>query len=93
MILDFSELGKFTINMERYIDKVMKNSPKEFDWTATMPAAYHLFKTQDSALKLIEHNGNLFHHVTAQLLFRCKQGCPDIHTEVTFLCTRVKMPD
>ncbi len=74
MTLDFSVPGKFIINMENYIKGVMKHLPKEFDGTAATPAADRLFKTCDSAPKLNKQDGDLFHHMTAQLLFLCKQG-------------------
>ena len=35
----------------------------------------------------------LFHSISAQLLFLCKWGRPDIHTAVSFLCMSVKCPD
>ena len=35
----------------------------------------------------------LFHHLTAKLLFLCKQAHPDIQTPVAFLTTKVKRPD
>ena len=42
MTLDFSVAGKFTINMENYIEEVMKHLHKEFDRTARMTAADYL---------------------------------------------------
>jgi len=35
----------------------------------------------------------LFHHITAKLLYLCKRTQQDIQTVVAFLCTRVKSPD
>jgi hypothetical protein len=35
----------------------------------------------------------MFHHITARLLFLCKHAQPDIQTAVAFLCTPVKSPD
>jgi hypothetical protein len=93
MTLDFSCVGKFIINMETYIEEIIKNLPEDMSATATTPVGEHLFKTRDNATKLDEKPVKLFHHVTAQLLFLCKQGRPDIHTSVAFLCTGVKHPD
>jgi len=61
--------------------------------TAMSPAAEHLFRTRDNADKLDKDQAALFHHVTAQLLFACKRGRPDLQTAVSFLCTRVREPD
>ena len=90
MTLDFSCVGKVIINMENYIDEIMTHLPVDMSGTATTPAGDHLFKTRDNATKLDEKTAELFHHVTAQLLFLCKQGRPDVHAAVAFLCTRVK---
>ena len=65
MTLDFSHAGKFVINMEGYIDEIMKNLPEDMSGTATTPAGDHLFKTRDSATKLDAKTAEMFHHVTA----------------------------
>eukprot|EP00804_Cyclotella_cryptica_P027764 CCRYP_009202-RA/>CCRYP_009202-RA protein AED:0.72 eAED:0.12 QI:0/-1/0/1/-1/1/1/0/1137 len=93
MTLDFSQPGKFIIGMENYIDDVLKELPDDMAGTATTPAAEHLFRTRDNATKLNEKEKELFHKVTAQLLYACKRGRPDVHTAIAFLCTRVKHPD
>lgn len=80
MILDSSSPGKFIIDMENYINKVMKDLPDEFNGTATIPA-----ETLNNSIKLDGKEVKLFHHITAQLLFLCKRGCPGILTAVSFL--------
>ena len=69
MTLEFSCEGKFIINMENYVDEIIKNLPEDMGGTATTPAGEYLFKTHDNATKLDEEIAELFHHVTAQLLF------------------------
>ena len=93
MTLDFSRPGKFIMDMEHYIDEVMKDLPKEFGGMAATPAAYHMFKTRSDAEYLDQETVELFHHVTAQLLFLGQCGIPDIRNAVSFLCKRVKSPD
>jgi hypothetical protein len=93
MTLDFSSKGKFIINMEAYLDEVLDDLPKEMDGMASTPAADHLFKTRDSAEKLDPEKAELFHRVTAQLLFVSQRGRPDIRTAISFLCKRVRNPD
>ena len=46
MTLDFSRPGNFIMDMEQYIDEVMKDLPKEFGGMAATPAAEHMFKTR-----------------------------------------------
>jgi hypothetical protein len=42
---------------------------------------------------LDDATSELFHHLTAKLLFLCKRARPDIQTAMAFLSTRVKQPD
>ena len=60
---------------------------------AATPAAEHMFKTRSDAGYLDQETTELFHHVTAQLLFLGQRGRPDIRNDVSFLCTRVKSLD
>ena len=71
----------------------MKDLPKEFGGIAATPAAEHMFKTRSDAGYLDQETAEIFHHVTAQLLFLGHRGRPYIRNAVAFLCTRVKSPD
>jgi hypothetical protein len=94
MTLNFSQPSKVIIDMEQYIDEIFKNLPEDMQkGTAATPAAEHLFKTRSDAGYLDKPTAELFHRITAQLLFLCKRGRPDIQTAVAFLCTRVSRPD
>ena len=93
MKLDYSKTGKVIIDMEEYINEVLTGVPEDMGGTAATPAAEHLFKTRQNAGDLDHETKELFHHITAQLLFLCKRGRPDVQTAVSFLCTRVKKPD
>ena len=93
MTLDFSNNGKFIIDMEEYINDVISDLPEDMSGSASTPAADHLFKTRDNVPKLSEERAELFHKVTAQLLFLSQRGRPDIRTAISFLCKRVKNSD
>ena len=93
MRIDFCNPGKVMINMQDYIDEILANIPEDMEGVAATPAADHLFKTRSDADPLDAETADLFHRVTAQLLFLCKCGRPDIQTAVSFLCTRVTKPD
>ena len=69
MTLDFSRPGKFIMDMEQYIDEVMKDLPKKFGGMAATPAAEHMFKTRSDSGYMDQETAELFHHVTAQLIF------------------------
>lgn len=93
MTLDFLKDGKFIISMENYLNEVLRDLPEDMSGTALSPAAEHLFKTRANVEKLNQEQAILFHHITAQLLYACKRGRPDLQTAVAFLCTRVRDPD
>ena len=81
------------MDMEQYIDEVMKDLPKKFGGVAATPAAEHMFKTRSDAGYLDQETAELFHHMTAQLLFPGHRERSDIRNAVAFLCKMVKSPD
>ena len=93
MTLDFTHEGKFIVDMEAYLDEMIKDLPGDMGGKATTPAADHLFRTRDDAVKLDEERAELFHKVTAQMLFVAQRGRPDLRTAVSFLTKRVQSPD
>ena len=52
-----------------------------------------MFKIRSDARYLDQETAELFHHMTAQLLFPVHRERSDIRNAVSFLCTRVKSPD
>ena len=52
-----------------------------------------MLKTRSDSGYLDQETAELFHHVTAQLLFLGQRGRPDIRNAVSFLCKRVKSLD
>jgi hypothetical protein len=93
MTIDYSIPGKVQITMIPYIQGMLDELPPKMAGESATPAASHLFQVNEDAEKLDEPTAQLFHHNVAKLLFLCKHARPDIHTAVTFLCTRVKEPD
>ena len=57
----FSKPGKFIMDMEQYIDEVMKDLPKEFGGMAATPAAEYMFKTRYDNGYLDQETAELFH--------------------------------
>ena len=93
MTLDYSEAGRVKIRMDDYIERVINEAPDDMSGTAVSPAANHLFDINPDPVHLDAERSELFHHMTAQLLFACKRARPDIQTAVAFLSTRVSRPD
>mmetsp|Transcript_43635 Transcript_43635/g.63996 ORF Transcript_43635/g.63996 Transcript_43635/m.63996 type:complete len:193 (+) Transcript_43635:143-721(+) len=93
MALDYSTTGKVRIDMCDYIRKIMVALSDDWTGTAATPTGDHLFKINKDADKLNSDLKELFHHVTAQLLFLSKHVRPNLQTAVAFLTTHVKEPD
>ena len=93
MTLDYSKKGRVKISMYDYVKKIVDESPNDMSGVAKTPASSHLFQSNPECKKLPEKTAQLFHHITAKLLYLCKRTRQDIQTAVAFLCTRVKSPD
>jgi hypothetical protein len=94
MTVDFSTPGSASIDMTKYIDKIISAFPEKITGVSSTPAIDQLFQvrpTSESRL-LPEDQARAFHHTTAQLLFLSRVR-RDIQTTVAFLTTRVKQPD
>ena len=80
--------------MTKYIEtKVLNDLPDDFNGTAVTPSANHLFDINEDCPKLSTDKSELFHHITAQLLFLAKRGRPDLLTGVAFFTTIFNQPD
>jgi hypothetical protein len=79
--------------MDDYVESVLEEAPSDMDGEAETPAAEHLFTVQDNAPKVTKDIGDLYHSLTARLLFLSKRLQPEIQTAVVFLCTRTQATD
>jgi hypothetical protein len=95
MTLDSTVSGQVKVTMLPYVEEIVDDFTEQSGdlKTATTPAAEHLFKIDNDAVKLSEEMGKVFHNFVAKCLFLTKRARPDIHTAVAFLTTRVKKPD
>jgi hypothetical protein len=93
MTLDYSTEGKVAIRMEDYIENMLADVPKDMEGGAVTPAGPHLFKVNGGAERLDAVTSDIFHSITAKILFLCKRGRPDVQVPIAFLCTRVQAPD
>jgi hypothetical protein len=92
MKLNYTEEGKFTIDMVEYITKMVVEYFKETKpRKVSSPWTDNLFKVTP-AEPLNWKCAEKFHSTTAQGLFACKRARPDIATAIAFLTTRVQNP-
>ena len=54
MTLDFSQDKKFIVNMEAYLDEMLKDLPEDMNCIAFTPAVDYLFQTRTNAVMLDE---------------------------------------
>ena len=79
--------------MDDYVRDLLNDAPEDMGGVTATQASDHLFTVNDSPEHLDKETADLFHHLTAKLLFVAKRARPDIQTAVAFLTTRVKKPD
>ena len=92
--MDFSEKGQVVLTMHDFISELLKEVPDELlRGPSSSPASNHLFQVNEAAMKLNDETAVLYHHLTAKLLYLSKRTRPDLLTAVSFLCTRVQLPD
>jgi len=93
MKIDYRQQGKVKFTMYDYINKMLEQLPTNMGGLATTPASSYLFNTDPGCKKLINEEGQLFHHLVAKLLYLSKRTRQHIQMAVAFLCTMVKGPD
>ena len=93
MTIDYSEDGKVKFLMADFVEGILDEAPSDMDGTAASPAANHLFTVDEKAEKLDGRRADLYHRLTAKLLYLSKRARPDFQTAVSFLTTRVTQPD
>jgi hypothetical protein len=83
--IDFTEAGKAKMTMYDYTDELINETPKDLiKGTSATPAANHLFAVDPECNKLNEVDGDLYHHLTAKLLYLSKWTWADLLLAVSF---------
>jgi hypothetical protein len=93
MTINYSEEGKVKFIMQDYVNGILEESPDDMEGRAVTPATTNLFTVRKHVEKLDDKHAETYHHLTAKLLYLCKQSRPDLQTTVSFLTTRVTGPD
>jgi len=94
MTVDFSTKGAVMITMYDYIKKLIDKLPPDMIGTKPTAAPEYLFKTGDrSAQPLPREQAEVFHTLTATVLYLSMRTRNDLQLACGFLCTRVREPD
>ena len=80
------------IEMKQQIQEAIDSFAEDIDGCVTSPTPKHLFQVNDGCPKLNNEKADIFHSVTAKLLYLEKRARPDIETVVAFFTTRVTEP-
>ena len=83
--------GIYSKNMTLVIGK--KHTYVGMDIEIKMPAGNHLFKVNNTCVKLCKRNKITFHRLLKKPLFLSKHAQPDIQPTITFLTPRVRNTD
>jgi hypothetical protein len=90
MFLDFSNAGVLTISLKGF-ERSIRNEGGVHG-TVLTPALDNLFDIDPVSPKLGDHERQVFHTMTAKLLYLSKRVRPDVFLAVSFLTTRVQCP-
>ena len=95
MTINYSVPGQVSIDMNHYVKKMVKEFPQENLKGASVASPWNenLFKVQHDSAPLEKEQAKIFHTMTAQGLFLCKHGHPDIPPAISYLTTQVQKPN
>ena len=85
---------KIEIEMKAQIEEAIESFGEKIseNESVSSPTPKHLFQVDDSCERLDKKHSELYHSITAKLLYLEKRARPDIETAVAFLTTRVVEP-
>jgi hypothetical protein len=85
----YTEEQTAKITMRQYLEEALAESNMNIDYEAATPARKTLFDVTDKTAKLEKPEADIFHSVTAKLLYVAIRARMDILLTVGFLGTRV----
>ncbi len=89
MDIDYLENGTARIGMVEYLKEAIVEFGEPVPRSATSPAKRDLFEIDKGSGLLSREKSEVFHSVTAKLLYVSHWGRLDIQLPIAFLCTRV----
>ena len=94
MLMNFKINGKVTVDMSKYMKKMVEDFEKKYTLnnTATTPATNDLFGRDEDSPKIEKEMAEDFHTFMAKGLFAFKCARPDTATSISVLMTRVRSP-
>ena len=93
MNIQITEDKKIEIKREDQLMEAIKFFGEELEGKVTSPAQHHLFQVNEDSKILDKNKKEIFHSVTAKLLYLVNRARPDLETLVSFLTMRVTKSD
>ena len=87
-----NKTGKVVFTMFDYIEDIVASAPPDMRGIALDPAKSKLFNEHNTSPRLNSREADVFHRMTARLLFAAKCARPDIQVPLAYLCTSVREP-
>ena len=92
MDVEMVSKGNIAISTPQHINEAIEGLGEEVKGTAVNPAKSKLFYIDNKSPRLTSKKKDIFHSITAKILWISQRLRPDLDTAVSFLCTRVKDP-
>ena len=92
MTFDFSTRGKCRITMQGFVHDLLIEVNDIIQGVSSTPASSNLFSIDETSELLSTSDREMYHSLTAKLLYLGKRVRPDILTAVSFLSKRVQSP-
>ena len=89
MNIKYTKHGTAVISMKQYLQEALAECEMNITNTAANPARKNLFDVDAASPPLNKHDGEVFHSVSAKLLYVSIRARVDLLLAVAFLCTRV----
>ena len=86
--------GEIRVMMKDHLNKILSDFPEKIQGRVVTPASEHPFTVRDDAdRKLLYKEKSIeFHHAVTQLFFDTTRFRKNIHTSVTFITKRARIP-
>ena len=89
----FSSPGKAKFPMVDYIRKMLDALTENMMGESATPSVHHLFDVVDELTRSSKEYAKKIHHFVARLIYLSNRAGPDIHIDVSLLCTHVQQYD
>ena len=89
MDIKYCDNGTAEIRMVNYLKEAIEEFGEDIVKTAVTPANRKLFEVSEESPDLDQNKREVFHSITAKLLYVSQRGRMDIQLAIAFLCSRV----